>query len=124
MILQMVLLTNKSARDPQTYPHLTLQDRTMISYKNKLIFVGAAYICTEDIFPNKRLHQMIQYFCRKMEDRLVKNYGDGIFIEHISDLVSMRKHFSRTYYSLHCCWKSNYQEGRVGNGHQAHMLCL
>ena len=72
-------------------------DRTMISYKNKLIFVGAAYICTEDIFPNKRLHQMIQYFCRKMEDRLVKNYGDGIFIEHISDLVSMRKHFSRTY---------------------------
>jgi len=29
-------------------------------------------------------------------------------------------------YSLHCCWKSNYQEGMVGNGngHQAHMVCL
>lgn len=50
---------------------------------------GAAYICTEDIFPNKRLHQMIQYFSRKMEDRLVKNYGDGIFIEHISDLEGL-----------------------------------
>ena len=49
---------------------------------------GAAYICTEDVFPNKRLSQMIQYFTTKKEKDIGKsiNFDDNIFIEHISDL--------------------------------------
>ncbi|OWF38226.1 DNA repair protein XRCC3-like [Mizuhopecten yessoensis] len=54
---------------------------------------GAAYICTEDIFPNKRLHQMIQHFTRKTSAKLPKpiNFGDRIFIEHVSDMEDLTK---------------------------------
>ncbi|XP_060070545.1 DNA repair protein XRCC3-like [Ylistrum balloti] len=52
---------------------------------------GAAYICTEDIFPNKRLHQMIQFFSRKTSLKLPSpvNFGDQIFIEHVSDIEDL-----------------------------------
>ena len=65
---------------------------SMIIILGHLVFMllGAAYICTEDVFPNKRLHQIIQYFSRKM-DKMLSNkiqYGDNIFIEHVSDVVS------------------------------------
>ncbi|CAG2235633.1 XRCC3 [Mytilus edulis] len=52
---------------------------------------GAAYICTEDVFPNKRLHQMIQYFNLKVNSLSNKiQYGDNIFIEHISDISGLK----------------------------------
>ncbi|XP_070571103.1 DNA repair protein XRCC3-like [Ptychodera flava] len=48
---------------------------------------GAVYICTEDVFPSKRLHQMIQHFEKKLDSNVTKNprLGDHIFIEHASD---------------------------------------
>ncbi|CAH1792516.1 unnamed protein product [Owenia fusiformis] len=48
---------------------------------------GAAYICTEDVFPNKRLVQMIQHFGRTTASKI--NFGDNIFIEHTSDMDSL-----------------------------------
>lgn len=49
---------------------------------------GAAYICTEDVFPSKRLHQIMQHFTRKTSGKLSNpvNFGDQIFIEHASDM--------------------------------------
>ncbi|XP_038077515.1 DNA repair protein XRCC3-like [Patiria miniata] len=49
---------------------------------------GAVYICTEDVFPSKRLHQLIQNFQKKLdatECRQLK-LGDNIFIEHLSEI--------------------------------------
>ncbi|KAK3098069.1 hypothetical protein FSP39_015859 [Pinctada imbricata] len=52
---------------------------------------GTAYICTEDVFPNRRLIQMIQFFRRKSQKLSSKqiNFDDNIFIEHISDLEEL-----------------------------------
>ena len=51
---------------------------------------GALYICTEDVFPNKRLMQMVHNFSRRNEDNPVLKhiqFTDRIFIEHAGDLV-------------------------------------
>lgn len=50
---------------------------------------GAAYICTEDAFPSKRLSQMISYFRQRSEKRKQIPFGDNIFIEHVADLDSL-----------------------------------
>ncbi|XP_077863543.1 DNA repair protein XRCC3-like [Saccoglossus kowalevskii] len=54
---------------------------------------GAVYICTEDVFPSKRLHQMIKYFNRKLGPELEMQLavGDHIFVEHASDQESLWK---------------------------------
>ncbi|XP_053553374.1 DNA repair protein XRCC3 [Bombina bombina] len=52
---------------------------------------GAVYICTEDAFPSKRLHQLI-YCQHKLRtdvpaDVMKKiRFGDNIFIEHTADI--------------------------------------
>lgn len=45
---------------------------------------GALYICTEDVFPNKRLHQMASEYS-KLTGKST-NYTDQIYIEHVADL--------------------------------------
>ena len=52
--------------------------------------LGALYICTEDVFPNKRLMQMVHKFGRRNADNPVvkqMKFTDSIFIEHAGDLV-------------------------------------
>ncbi|XP_062589034.1 DNA repair protein XRCC3-like [Saccostrea cucullata] len=50
---------------------------------------GAAYICTEDAFPSKRLGQMIDYLRRRSDRHRQIAFGDQIFIEHVPDLESL-----------------------------------
>ncbi|KAL5008487.1 hypothetical protein ScPMuIL_014068 [Solemya velum] len=52
---------------------------------------GAAYVCTEDVFPNKRLQQMIQSFPKRVTPPLKQpvRFGDNIFIEHVSDMEGL-----------------------------------
>ncbi|KAB0804844.1 hypothetical protein PPYR_01814 [Photinus pyralis] len=45
---------------------------------------GAIYICTEDLFPSKRLHQLAACF----SDHKVM---DNVFVEHISDYEQLRR---------------------------------
>lgn len=57
--------------------------------------LGAIYICTEDVFPSKRLQQLIAQQQRLRTDvpgdvvQKIK-FGDRIFIEHAADVVSVR----------------------------------
>ena len=55
----------------------------------QILILGAAYICTEDAFPNRRLMQMVQLLKDRATDPVVKNHNftDHIYIEHVSDLV-------------------------------------
>ncbi|XP_071789237.1 DNA repair protein XRCC3-like [Asterias amurensis] len=48
---------------------------------------GAVYVCTEDVFPSKRLHQLIQTFQGRLDATESKHLrlGDNIFIEHVSE---------------------------------------
>lgn len=55
---------------------------------------GAVYICTEDVFPDLRLQQLIAQQRRlrtdvpgDVVDRM--KFGDQIFIEHVADVVSV-----------------------------------
>lgn len=46
--------------------------------------IGAIYICTEAIFPSKRLQQLIE------DSEIAKAYpvtGDVIFVDHVSTIV-------------------------------------
>ena len=56
-------------------------------------FLGAVYICTEDVFPSNRLQQLISVFNKTLEPTLTKNLslGDHIFVEHVSERVSKMK---------------------------------
>ncbi|XP_074646183.1 DNA repair protein XRCC3-like isoform X2 [Tubulanus polymorphus] len=49
---------------------------------------GAVYLCTEDAFPNKRLHQLIHYFQNKDLFSTI-DFGDHIYIEHAADLEGL-----------------------------------
>ncbi|CAG2054557.1 unnamed protein product, partial [Timema podura] len=53
---------------------------------------GSVYINTEDIFPSRRLHQLIQKFPSRFhsEDTSIQ-FGNNIFIEHIADVESLKK---------------------------------
>ncbi|XP_022108570.1 DNA repair protein XRCC3-like [Acanthaster planci] len=48
---------------------------------------GAVYICTEDVFPSKRLHQLIENFQKRLSATKYHQLklGDNIFIEHLSE---------------------------------------
>lgn len=55
---------------------------------------GAVYICTEDIFPNKRLQQLISLqnklrTCVPVEVIKQIKFGDNIFIEHAADIETL-----------------------------------
>ncbi|KAM6461311.1 DNA repair protein XRCC3 isoform 1-T2 [Liasis olivaceus] len=60
-------------------------------YKYGGLESGAVYICTEDVFPNKRLQQLIEQLPKLRSDvpsevmQKIK-FGNGIFVEHAADL--------------------------------------
>ncbi|KAM6461314.1 DNA repair protein XRCC3 isoform 3-T4 [Liasis olivaceus] len=62
-------------------------------YKYGGLESGAVYICTEDVFPNKRLQQLIEQLPKLRSDvpsevmQKIK-FGNGIFVEHAADLVT------------------------------------
>ncbi|XP_043372344.1 DNA repair protein XRCC3 isoform X6 [Dermochelys coriacea] len=54
---------------------------------------GAVYICTEDVFPNKRLQQLIEQqhkFRVDVPPDIIQKikFGNSVFIEHAADLVT------------------------------------
>ena len=53
------------------------------------IYIGAVYICTEDAFPNKRLHQLAEFFAEKHRSLgyTARQLSDGIFVEHAATIV-------------------------------------
>ncbi|XP_026554353.1 DNA repair protein XRCC3 isoform X2 [Pseudonaja textilis] len=66
--------------------------RTISSTLRKnTVFTGAVYICTEDVFPNKRLQQLIEQLPKLRSDvpsevmQKIK-FGNRIFVEHAADL--------------------------------------
>nr|XP_044630331.1 DNA repair protein XRCC3 isoform X2 [Equus asinus] len=55
---------------------------------------GAVYVCTEDVFPNKRLQQLIsqqQHLRRDVPEEVVRKirFGNQIFIEHAADVDTL-----------------------------------
>lgn len=69
-----------------------------------LLVPGALYVCTEDSFPIKRLHQLIgEQVCLRSDvpADLVSSlrFSDHVYIEHAADLVSliMRQLFRPRY---------------------------
>ncbi|XP_048586397.1 DNA repair protein XRCC3 isoform X2 [Nematostella vectensis] len=53
---------------------------------------GALYISTEDVFPSKRLHQLIPNFLQALPTQVAAQLklGDNIFIEHASDVDELK----------------------------------
>ncbi len=47
------------------------------------------YICTEDSFPSKRLLQLIDNIQPPFKNSRELSYGDGIYVEHLADVVSI-----------------------------------
>lgn len=74
---------------------------------------GVVYLCTEDAFPSKRLHQMAQS-CSKRFGSIGRpvDFLDSIFLEHISDSVryidSNNKSFAKRTYPFFHSHISNY----------------
>ncbi|XP_029453902.1 DNA repair protein XRCC3 isoform X2 [Rhinatrema bivittatum] len=61
---------------------------------------GAVYICTEDVFPNKRLQQLIGHQHKLRTDvplDVIKKikFGDNIFIEHAADIDTLNDCITR-----------------------------
>ena len=48
------------------------------------------YICTEDVFPSKRLRQLTEFFVQDHSNLKLtaKNVSDNIFVEHVATIVS------------------------------------
>lgn len=63
---------------------------------------GAVYICTEDVFPSKRLQQLIDQQHKLRADvpaEIIQKirFGNSIFVEQAADLVSSStKNISKT----------------------------
>ena len=55
------------------------------------LHVGAVYICTEDAFPNKRLHQLAEEFAKSHYSLgySTRQLSDGIFVEHAATIVRL-----------------------------------
>ena len=51
---------------------------------------GVVYICTEDVFPSKRLQQLIAAFNKRLGPTLANQLalGDHIFVEHVAEKVT------------------------------------
>lgn len=73
------------------------KEKPVISHGLAFI-TGAVYICTEDVFPNKRLQQLIEQLPILRSDvpsevmQKIK-FGNRIFVEHAADLVSILSGF-------------------------------
>ncbi|XP_007473566.1 DNA repair protein XRCC3 isoform X4 [Monodelphis domestica] len=65
-----------------------------LALRNNCVLTGAIYICTEDVFPDKRLQQLIalQHQLRTdvPQDVIKKiKFGNSIFIEHAADIDAL-----------------------------------
>lgn len=61
-------------------------DHTFVIY----VHTGAVYICTEDVFPNKRLQQMTESFSQDQAHEFTAKYlCDNIYVEHVATIVSI-----------------------------------
>ncbi|NXC02439.1 XRCC3 protein, partial [Orthonyx spaldingii] len=61
---------------------------------------GAVYICTEDVFPSKRLQQLIDQQHKLRADvpaEIIQKirFGNSVFVEHAADLDSFRQCITR-----------------------------
>jgi len=69
---------------------LCMQLCLMCKYPNGQPNRGSLYICTEDVFPTKRLQQMSQRFYERNKAKLcfqsLHEVTDDIFIEHVVDI--------------------------------------
>uniref|UniRef100_A0ABM5FBP3 DNA repair protein XRCC3 n=1 Tax=Pogona vitticeps TaxID=103695 RepID=A0ABM5FBP3_9SAUR len=69
-------------------------------YKYGGLESGAVYICTEDVFPNRRLQQLIEQQAKLRDDvppdvvQKIK-FGNCIFIEHAADLDAFQDCISK-----------------------------
>ena len=58
------------------------------------VSAGAVYICTQDVFPTKRLRQLTQYFSQRHTHShpslTAQHLSDNIFVEHVATIVSSR----------------------------------
>ncbi|KAJ8951854.1 hypothetical protein NQ318_019830 [Aromia moschata] len=65
---------------------LTVQLPQTLGGKEK----GAVYLCTEDVFPSKRLHQLAASFQAKY--RLPQlDFESGVYLEHVADYEQLRR---------------------------------
>ncbi|XP_069715074.1 DNA repair protein XRCC3-like [Phaenicophaeus curvirostris] len=65
-------------------------------YKYGGLESGAVYVCTEDVFPSKRLQQLIEQQHRLRADvpaEIIQKirFGNSIFVEHAADLDTFHK---------------------------------
>ncbi|KAG5897174.1 hypothetical protein JTB14_022537 [Gonioctena quinquepunctata] len=51
---------------------------------------GAVYICTEDVFPSKRLHQLSSAYKEKY-NMPQKDFESNIYIDHVADYEQLRR---------------------------------
>ena len=58
------------------------------------MYAGAVYICTEDVFPTRRLQQLTESFSKEhsCNDLTAKHLSDNIFVEHVATVVSFSQH--------------------------------
>ncbi|XP_026464891.1 DNA repair protein XRCC3-like [Ctenocephalides felis] len=78
---------------------ICLQLCIMVQYPEEIggLNAGAVYICTEDVFPSKRLQQLFQTFPvsfakrYRLKTSFTTQFADNIYIEHASDAESLVK---------------------------------
>ncbi|XP_077284232.1 DNA repair protein XRCC3-like [Arctopsyche grandis] len=52
---------------------------------------GVVYLCTEDVFPSKRLHQLFEFINPKYKNMDLSKYGEKIFILQITEVDDLIK---------------------------------
>lgn len=67
------------------------------------------YICTEDVFPSKRLQQLISSFNSKIGPALAKQLavGDHIYVEHAAEKVKLAPLYLMHILRYHCLSERN-----------------
>ncbi|XP_074069308.1 DNA repair protein XRCC3 isoform X4 [Macrotis lagotis] len=65
-----------------------------LALRNNCVLTGVIYICTEDVFPDKRLQQLIalQHQLRTdVPQEIIKKikFGNSVFIEHAADIDTL-----------------------------------
>ncbi|XP_027704819.1 DNA repair protein XRCC3 isoform X3 [Vombatus ursinus] len=65
-----------------------------LALRNNCVLTGVIYICTEDVFPDKRLQQLIALQHQLRTDvpgEIIKKikFGNSIFIEHAADIDTL-----------------------------------
>ncbi|XP_042714169.2 DNA repair protein XRCC3 isoform X3 [Chrysemys picta bellii] len=90
-------ILNLSGADLQRLTKLSSMDVQCLlktvsgTLRKSCVLTGAVYICTEDVFPNKRLQQLIDQqptFRADVPPDVIQRikFGNSVFIEHAADL--------------------------------------